>query len=340
MLDVYKIKKHIIDNEEYIPEILETAGFFKVSRKGKYYKCGNSEDTSGSSTCVNRETLVSGDFKANVHGDLITIVQNQTRKSFNQTLKFICNIVGLNGDDIETKDIKLPFGGFFKYIGKNKDIYEELKTYDENILNNYSKIPNKLFLRDGIPYDIQMKYEIGYDAMSGRITIPHRDTMGNLVGVVGRCNEKEVGDGIAKYFPIIPFSKSKVLFGYDKNYHNIQEKGVVILGESEKSVMKMDAMGLNNCLALGGNYISDVQAKNIQALMPNHVIIGLDEGIEEEHLQQQANKVKLQNPFLNIEVGYIYDRHNEIIKRDSKVAPMDLPKELLEKLMRNHTVWI
>lgn len=340
MLDVYKVKKYIIDNDEYIQLLLEESGFCKISDRGKEYRCAYDIDTNSTSIKVSKDNLSSFDFSRGIKGDLITLIQHKIQKSFPRTLKFICSIVGLNDDNLEKEEVKLPFDGFFRNIGKNKDTYEKIKTYNDNILEQYSRMPNRLFLKDGIPVDIQMKYEIGYDVMSGRITIPHRNTIGELVGIVGRCNTSEIEEGVAKYYPIIPFKKSKVLFGYDKNYKYIQKKQMVILAESEKSVMKMDAMGLKNCLAVGGNYVSEIQSKNIQALMPKYVIIGFDEGIEEEHLRNQAKKVKLENPFLNINVGYIYDKNNEIMKKDSKIAPMDLPKNLLEKLMRNYTVWI
>ena len=340
MLDVYRVKKHIIDNPELIELLLEKSGFYKIRKKGNSYKCGNSPETKGNSTNVYINTLKASDFKDDVHGDLITLIQHQTKKNFPQTIKFICNTIGLDKDEFENK-IKLPFGGFFTQIGKNKEIYTQpLKIYDENILKKYYKIPSRLFYKDGIMPEIQNKYEIAYDSISRRIIIPHRDTMGNLIGIMGRYNNENLDGEIQKYLPVIPFLKSQVLYGYDKNYNSIQQHGIVLLTESQKSVMKMDSLSINNCLGLGGTSISKTQIKNIHALMPKIIIIGYDEGLEQEFVHEQAKKLKLDNPFINIKIGYIFDKENEILKKGSKDSPMDMNKKGLKKLLKNHVLWL
>jgi len=339
-VDVYTIKQHIINNPEYIEALLEWAGFCKIKNRGKEYRCAFDVDTNETSVRVNKDILSASDFGRGIYGDIISLLEFKTGLGFKEVLKNICSIVGLSEEDVKQKEIVLPFGGFYKHIGKNKEKSEELITIDESVLNQYKLIPSKLFYEDGISPLIQQKYEVGYDVITGRIVIPHRDTRGNLIGIVGRYNAKEVEDGVAKYYTIIPFSKSRSLYGFDKNYIDVQRKKVVILAESEKSVMKLDSMGIKNGLAIGGNFISDYQARNIQSTTPQIIIVGFDEGLEEEYIREQSKKLQLQNPFFNINVGYIWDGDNEIIKKGSKVAPMDLGRDKFEYLVKNKVKWL
>lgn len=340
MLDIYYIKKHIIDNPELIELLLEESGFYRINRRGKNYKCGSDCDTKGNSVNVCTDTLKSGDFKKNVYGDLITLIQSKMGYDFKQTLNFICSKIGLSTKEVKMKNIKLPFGGFYKKISTHKEYSDDLETLDESILDKYEIVPNSMFYKDGIMPSTQGKYQIGYDSLSGRIIIPHRNTTGDLVGIMGRLNEYEIEEGMAKYFPIHAFSKSKVLFGYDKNYNTIQNKGIVILGESEKSVMKLDEMGLENGLALGGNSISEIQVRNIHALSPKTIILGFDEGLPLDYMYEQAKALKLKNAFIENNVGIIWDGENEIMEEGSKIAPMDLGRDKLRYLLKNRVIWI
>ena len=80
--------------------------------------------------------------------------------------------------------------------------------------------------------------------------------------------------------------------------------------------------------------------QNIQSTAPKIIILGLDEGLEEGHVINQAEKLKMQNPFISIKVGYIWDKNNEVLKKGSKMSPMDVGKIGFEHLMRNCTKWI
>lgn len=339
-MDVYTIKQHIINNPEYIEALLEWAGFHKIRNRGKEYRCAFDEGTNDTSVKVNKETLSASDFGRGIHGDIISLLEFKTGIEFKYLIRHMCNIIGLDETEVKRKEIVLPFGGFYKKIGKNRAIDKELTPIDEKLLDKYKLMPSKLFLKDGISIDLQYKYEIGYDSLSRRVIIPHRDTIGNLVGIIGRYNSHDVEEGVAKYLPVIDFSKSKTLYGYDKNYANIQNKKVVIISESEKSVMKLDFMGINTGLATNGNFISEVQVRNIQSTMPQIVIVGFDEGLEEEYIRDQTKKLQLQNPFFNINVGYIWDGDNEIIKNGSKDAPMDYSRAEFEYLIKNKVKWL
>lgn len=341
-MDVHSIKQYIIDNPHYIESILEIAGFYKIKNTSRdEYRCAFEHDTNSTSVRVNKNTLASSDFGRGISGDIITLVEYKTGLDFKQTLKLICKTIGLDAEDIPKMEARtLPFGGFFKEIGINRDKYDVLEPIDDSVLERFIMIPSKMFLKDGISVEQQLEYEIGYDAMTGRIIIPWRDTLGRLVGIMGRHNSEEVDENILKYFPIIPFSKSKAVFSFHQSYKHIQEKGIAIIGESEKSPMKLKKMKIDTGLALGGNTISPTQVRNIQSATPKIAVLGLDEGLEEGYIVHEAKKLKIENPFINIKVGYIWDGDNLILKKGSKSAPMDGTKKEFEYLVRNCVKWI
>jgi DNA primase len=50
-----------------------------------------------------------------------------------------------------------------------------LKPIPESILNYYQTYVNDMFKEDGVGYETQREFEVGYDEYSNRITIPIRD---------------------------------------------------------------------------------------------------------------------------------------------------------------------
>lgn len=338
-MDVYGLKQYIINNPHLIEEILEQSGFCKIRDLGDEIRCARDEDKNPTSIKVHKETLGSVCYSTNIKGDLITLVQKKKGLGFREALNFIAEISGykLNTNPIE---IVLPFGGFFKNLGVNKGTGSiDIKHYDESILNMYANIPNKMFFEDGIFPEIQERYDVGYDAVTGRITVPWYSLNMKLCGIMGRLNKREVEGYEMKWFPIIPFEKSKTIFGYKQNYEIIQSRDILVVGESEKLPMQLSSMELDIGLALGGCHMSEIQANHIKALFARRNIIAFDEGLDEEISIEAAKKIKFNNIFKN-NVGYIYDRNNEYLPKGSKLSPTDVGKETFEKLLKNCTHWI
>ena len=85
--------------------------------------------------------------------------------------------------------------------------------------------------------------------------------------------------------------------------------------------------------------MSQFQANNIKSLFPNIIIVALDEGLDEEVSVHMAEQLKMDSLYSN-KVGYIYDKNNLILPKGSKLAPADLHKDDLSRLMKNHIKWI
>lgn len=340
-MDVFALKNYIINNPEYIELILEKTGFYNIehNKLRNEYRCARKEGRNPTSVKVDKKTLASTCFSTNLKGDLVTLVQSKLLLNFPNTIKKIAEIVEFK-DTEKQEEYKLPFGGFYKKIAKlrNEDPFD-LETYSDDILLQFENTPNLLFYEDGILPQVQQQFQIGYDSVTSRISVPWRSFDGQLIGVMGRLNKRNVSDDETKWFPIIPFSKSKTLYGFTENYNSIQEKKFVMIGESEKFPLQINSKGLPVGLGLGGSFMSEIQANHIKSLFPETIIVALDEGLSEDHSHDIAKQLKSDKYYKN-KVGYIYDKQNLYLPRDSKLAPSDLGKTALKQLIDNCTVWL
>lgn len=338
-MNVYALKNHIIDNPDLIGLILEKSGFHSIDdsfNQGSETRCAREEGKNPTAIRVLHDTLYTTCFSTNLKGDLITLVQDKLQVTFPKVIKVISEII--NFKDVEVKPYRLPFSGYYKKIMKlDGEEPHEIQTYPESILNQFEIIPNKMFLDDGISTDVQLKYKIGYDFLTNRIVVPWRNTSGELCGVMGRLNQRKVSENENKWFPVLPFPKSKTLFGFGENYNSIQEHEICMIGESEKHVLQLESMGINVGLALGGSNLSQMQSNFIKSLFPKKIIIMMDQGLSEEHSREIATQLKMNSYYKN-DVGYVYDKQG--IYLPEKYAPSDLDKGRLNKLIKECAVWI
>ena len=130
------------------------------------------------------------------------------------------------------------------------------------------------------------------------------------------------------------------LDGYHQNYQKIQEKGLVIIGESNKFPQQLDSFKCYIGLATCGCNISTTQAKYIKGLLVPKVILAYDEGLEEDQVREEAYKLKIDNTIFSNNVGYIHDYDNKYLPKGSKASPSDFGKEVFYKLIKERVVWL
>lgn len=328
---IIKIKDKLRDNPELIIHILNELGCENIKPlKGHEIRWGSSNGSK-----INIETLSYTSFSHNHKGDVITMVSLLKEIDLGQAIKWLAKELNLSYEYSEKVEVTLPFGGFFKNYSKVKDSdVNPPKTYPIERLKEYTGRLNTLWLEDNISLQTQELFDIGLDFETNRIAIGWKDVNSELVGIMGRLNKKELTDKDTKYLPIIPFNKSKVLYGLDVNYSDILDNGTIIIVESEKSVLRGYELGYRNIVALGGNNISERQAALIKSLCVN-VVISLDEGIELTHSIEQAKKCKIENPFFSNEV-YVM----EVDDLPKKHSIFDMNKEVIDNYLKNKLIYI
>ena len=343
-MNVMKLNELLSGNEDRIYIILESLGFDNIIKKHgakeDYFVFANLDGDNKTAINVYINSLNNNNYTRMVkNGNLYTLVMDVKNINFPSALDYVTKVLKLNKEDLE-QTIRYPFGGFYKNLIRDSLEPEySMKTYDTSILEEYANKYSRLFFEDGISYDSQHSYGVGYDICSKRITIPEYTLDGKLCGIMGRLNDKECAHE-DRWLPIIPCSRPLTLYGYINNYKDIKQKDLCVILESEKAPMQLSSFRCNVGLATCGDDISDIQAKYIKGLTTSKIIVAYDEGLEEEKVRSQAEKLVVKNHLYKNKVGYIYDRNHEIMKKGSKCSPSDLGKKGFSELIKKHTIWI
>lgn len=257
-------------------------------------------------------TMTYYDFKSTEKGtiiDLISIITGLNRHMI--MFEFRCLI-----DNLNYELSKIDNNEFIEYEKK------ELLDYPVRLLDLFPNIISDLFLKDNINETSQLLFNIKYDKETDRILIPVM-FKNKLVGMIGRYNNSEVPKKVPKYYPILVYPKSEVLFGYDICRDTILNTGTVILVESEKSVMKSTQIGLFNTLAVGGSNVSKSHIKLLEELKVKRVFISFDSDKEKEVLLTQIKEW-----FKNTEIDiYFTDNNTKYIMEKSCIFDMMWDKQ-------------
>lgn len=333
-MNIAQIKEYLSDDKERVIDLLNSVGFenIKYLRSGNEIRCSRDEDRNPSSVRIDLDTLCYYCFSTNDKGDIISLIQSKMNYKFPEALKYIKKHFNL--ENVEIEERKLPFNGFYKkLLQHNANDDSNLITYPESMLNEYRQIPNLRFLQDKIDIHIQDEYKLGYDLCSSRITLPWRNSNGELIGVVGRLNE-EVTDDMPKYLALIPFPKSQALYGFSEDYDKLAGK-TIFIAEAEKSKLIAKSFGINNVVAIGSHNLSTTQVRIIKSLHPQKIIMAYDEGIDTEYVREECRKFN-KNNYFKYKVGYI---NNTILPKDSKMSPFDLGNNV-QKIIKEGLVWV
>ncbi len=239
------------------------------------------------------------------------------------------------------------WGIFDRYmkIDSKGDTHEELPEYSSNFLHVPSKLYFINWLREGIAKETMDKYDIGYYICGDRISIPHYDQEGRLIGMRGRALLKRDVDEGRKYMPLniqnvlLSHPTSFALYGLTQNYDEIIRTKRLLIVEGEKSVLLLDSYYgvFSYCVAISGSSITERQIEIIRSLGIEEITIAMDKEFKEEddeEKQTNLNKLtKLGQKFAPYYKTYVlFDNKNLL---DYKDSPTDKGKEIFEELMKD-----
>ena len=325
---IQELKKQLLENPENICTLLEEFDFAHITLKRNEIRFArNSDGGHNIRIRLNDEYLNVTDYVNSIHTDIISYIIKEKHTDFRSVLSAIKRILNLS-DDWRPQSRRLIFGGVYEHIIHRTD--SSPKTYDESILDEYLKVPNERFQRDNISLEAQMKFGIGYDVGTDRITIPIRDQHGSLMGIKGRRNYETDNKEDPKYLYLVPCQMSKTLFGYSTNYSSMYGRTIMIF-ESEKSVLQCASYGYHNAVALGSNSLSEYQAKMILSLNPQKVIFMLDSDLPLENTKRNIDMLRSVATMRDLQINY-FD-WTECLELPAKASPSDEGKEVLEYIL-------
>lgn len=329
------MKEYLKNNPEQIEKILSYYNYHSINITDKEIRCAKvgGDNPSGCRIKLN-DNLSATDFTTSYNGDLFGLIATHTGLTYREVLKTITTMLGKKIEGNYQTEEEVLFDGFFDGLYIPYEDEEKEVTYDESVLDKYNNGYkwNMRFYKDGILPSSQVKFKVGYDEDSNRITIPWRDYDGKLIGVISRIDSDEKTN--FKYLPLIAFPKHKYLYGLYENKEHIKESKEVYIFEAEKSVMLGDSLGYKSFLSLGGNSISTTQVEQLLKLNVSKIIISLDEGLDTEIIKKDIKTIKDCLFMRDCKVGFILDKNNKYLPKGSKASPIDLGKEVFEKLKK------
>ena len=330
------MKEYLRNNPNEIEKILKYYGYHSINITDKEIRCAKKTSDNPSTVRIKlNDKLSSTDFSSSYSGDLFSLIATHTGLKYGDVVKTVESMIGkkINGT-YENKEESL-FDGFFDSLYIPYETEEKEVIYDESVLEKYNNGYkwNMRFLTDGILPSSQVKFNIGYDNESNRITLPWRDSEGKLIGVMARI-DSDIPTNF-KYIPLIPFPKHKFLYGLYENKEHIKESKEVYVFESEKSVLLGDSLNYRNFASLGGNSISTTQVEQLLKLGVNKIVICLDEGLDTEIIKKDIKTIKDCLFMRDCKVGFILDKDNKYLPKGGKDSPIDLGKDVFEGLLKD-----
>lgn len=331
------IKKFIYDNQK-VEEVLENIGCHSIRNHGSYLTCGNKTgDNRAAITVYNNEYLSTINYTRQISSnpslptDIINLVEYNENLNFFQAIKFLCNLFGLdvysNAEDDLPESLRITKMLLGMNNGNVEDDETPIKPIPEHVLSYYqTPCVNDMFLRDGISYQSQIDFLLGYDSETNRLTIPIFDEHNQLVSIKGRLFKETISEDELKYIYLFKCPRNKILFGYNKTQNYIKEQGKAVITESEKGVLQLWSYGYKNGIGIGGKKISKIQVEKLTRLAVD-LIFAFDHDVQKEEIEN------ISKMFIDgVKIYSIYDEENILGEKES---PTD-SREKFEYLINKH----
>ena len=337
-MDIEILKEHILENN-FIPTILEELGCHHIRKKDGYFQCANPDGDNVTAVCVYENTnLTTINYTRdisngkNIHTDLISLVEFYKNETFPYAVKWICDVLDIdyysNLDEDLPKSLQLTKMLIeMQSVDTEAETEKPLKPIPEKILSYFKPYVNDMFNEDGVSYDTQAEFEIGYDEFTNRITIPIRDDLGNLVGVKARYFYRQVPEDEQKFMYIEKCARSQILYGLYKTINFIKKAQRVFVKKKKKGVQQLYDKGYFEAVATGGSKISKSQIDKLTRLCVP-IIFVFDKDITKEELDDIASR------FIDgTEVYALIDTIGILNEKESPTDNISKFEQLLDKCM-------
>lgn len=338
-MEVMELKKYICDNNK-IELILEQLGCHDIHyREDKEIYSAAFPDGDNPQGVNIRENnyLNYRSFSRNVSfsdkKDLISLVEYIKKISFVESLRWLHKVLQIPftaKHQVTSSIKKININQIFidAKASYHKVNVADVKIIDEAILDDYIPMLHISWIKEGIMSWTRKKFGIAYSYRRNRIIIPIRYfATGELLGINSRTTIPNYDlFGIKKYCLTKTYQKSMNLYGLYENYDSILKSKLVVVFESEKSVLKRDSLLDNNCVAIQGKSLSEEQTRILIGL-DAEIVFALDKDVCIEDIWFMCEK------FYGIRiVSYIWDDDGLVHEKES---PADCSDAIYRRLLKN-----
>ena len=221
----------------------------------------------------------------------------------------------------------------------------QLTEYPKEMLSYFLPYHHPVWLRDGIQPEVMDKFQIGFWNRENKITIPHFDIKGRLVGIRARTLNEEEAELYGKYRPVqightlyshpLHFN----LYGIYEHQEAIKRRRSAIIAEGEKSVLLDDGYygQWSNTVACCGSNINKFQISLLTNILgANEITIAFDKEYKDWRSNEAREyRTKIENMCKKYKgratFYYIWDMDNLLEYKDS---PFDKGKDIFEQLYK------
>jgi DNA primase len=338
--------QYIIDNN-LIQKVLDNLGCHGLKEYSTEYRCGLPGHKNKTSISIKKDTLKTKIYQSDsgvIRGDLLTLVMTVKNISFVEANKYLHKLLGLKYQYKNTKNKSKnkqeekqdPLEIFKKIKRKKKSVnIHDIEIYDSTIIEEYEPCLYVDWVKeDGIMEFTRKRFNIGYSYKHKRIVVPVRYWAGeedDYIGIIGRTSipNYDLLD-IPKYYPLKPYPKGINLYGLQENYRSIQENNLIVIMESEKSVLKRHSRLDETVVAVGSHNLSDEQVKILIGVNCD-LVLAYDKDISLKHIRSECER------FYGIRnISYIYDKYDLLNEKDS---PADAPNKIYNYLLKHRVIY-
>ena len=335
MIDAANLKEFLRDKEDEVVKILENIGIdtdtIKYHPTQNYLSMCRKGGDNKNGLLVWLDSLNYKMMTRNNSGNIFTLVMDETNCSFPSAIKKIAYWCGYD----ENIKIELPFGGFYKQVKKDMlgNYTPNFTYYPESALPPPDALSQKYF-EDGVDFQTQELFGVRMDLENNSIATPIYDYSGMLIGCKNRSNDPLCPKD-ERFYASLPYPKTSIVYGYHINYHSIVNKNTLVVLEAEKSVQQMYSFGCPTAVAIGGHCISSTQAHYIKSFGAKNIVLAYDEGIDEDSIRYDAEKLIVDNHIMKNNVFYIFDKDGYYLNHGSKDSPSDHGRYVFEQMSKN-----
>lgn len=333
-----ELKQYLKEDEDRIIKVLEHFEFHDFWRAGEEIRCASPTGTNSTAISIRLDEddlfASSYDSMVNYHGDILGLIQEYNDSGFGEIMGEIHRLFNLSNSykkQVQKVDILADIRNLKAREKRRADTENE--KHDKDVLNRFIKRNHVSMLEEAISPSVLKQFDIMFDPVKSRIIFPHYDWLEHdkVVGIKGRTtmsSELAREFDVPKYWNYIKgYKKTGNLYGFDKAYKNVIDSKMLIIFESEKSVLKQFTIekGKGFSVATGGHdELSESQLRFIIQNTPSDteivfafdkdIMVG-DEKIDgKEYLESVCKKV---SGFRR--TSYIYDKFKILEDKDSPI---------------------